>query len=264
MDLDQLKLKTADELNDDEKDYLRTNVDKLDDEDKDAYASFLNPATPDPVTPGSVTPDPVVPDPESPPTFSFNNEDEAKQFVQKAFAEEQDRQKQAAIDAAKTPEEKVWLDDNWKPKTWREGIQIAVQEALATADKKRADETTAQETNRKAFENEWDGLIKANSLPARDTDEGKKVLKSVYDIGVKYGQPSFTKAYELYKILPSDQGGALDVKAVKAERGRSQREAAGQIGGNTPGGAQGGKGAPQNYQQLHNQTMSFLIRNALK
>ncbi len=279
MDLDQLRLKTSEELNPDEKLFIKQNEDKLTDEDKDAYADFLGTTNDDSGngqddsgqgadgdgagdsgdsgsgdgSAGDVTP---------PPGLVFKDEDEAKAFVAKTVAEEQEKQKQAAIDAAKTPEDKKYVEENWKPKDWNEGIKVAVQAALDAVEEKKVTETKVQEAARKAYEAEWDGIVTANNLPKRDTEEGKKVLKAVYDVGVKYSQPTFTKAYELYKTLPTSAGGALEL----GEKGKSNpnRQAAGKVSGNTPNQSNGNSIAPKTYQDLHGKTQSQLIRDALK
>lgn len=281
MDLDALKLKTSDELSDPEKDFLRSNVDKLNDEDKEAYADFLSvtpdgggddgannndagnepPAPPAPPADGNEPPAPTPPAPQA--GLVFKDEEEAKAFVAKTVAEEQQKQKQAAIDAAKTPEEKRWVEDNWMPKTWNEGIQVAVDAALKAVDERNQKQTKEQEDKKKVLEEEWDGIVTANKLPARGTEEGAKVLKAVYDIGLKYQQPNFTKAYELYSQIPTTQGGGLQVTPQKKDTS-ANREAASRIAGNTPAGDSGKGVAPKSYQDLHNKTQSQLIRDAMK
>lgn len=265
-DLDEIRLKTSEELNDEEKSFLKENVDKLTDEDKEAYAGFLttkpeensddngdgagNGEDGGGVGAGGKPPAPYV----------FKSEDEARSFVAKTVSEEQAKQKQAAIDSARTPEEKLFVEKNWKPKDWNEGIKTIKDVVKQELKDEQAEETKKQETQRRAFESEWDGIVSANKLPKRDTEEGRKVLKSVYDIGIKYNQPNFTKAYELYKAIPKSQGGGLEVMVNSSV----QRNAAGKVVGNTPDGNKGKSVAPKSYGDLHNKSMSQLVRDAGK
>lgn len=259
MDLDKLKLKTSDELNTEEKAFIKENVDKLSDEDKEAYADFLGAGDQDPPQDPPADPpadDPPADPPDKPNGYTFKSEDEAKAFVAKQVAEENERQKQAAIEAARTPAEKKYVEDNWKPKTWNEGIKTAAEAAVDILEQRQQEKTQKQEAQRKALETEWDTIVVSNKLPERTTPEGQKILKEVYDVGVKYGQPNFTKAYELWNQISG--GKSLGDQA----KGNAQRAAAAKIRGQTPNLERKTSMAPKSYQDLNKKSMSQLMREA--
>ena len=282
MDLDKLRLKTSDELNTDEKEFIKQNVDKLDDEDKEAYANFLVDQSESEESPAAGTETPAAGEgsggnagagnggsqPQTPPAtggYTFKNEDEAKAFVAKTLKEQKEKEeadKQKAIDAAKTPEEKKYVEDNWKPKDWNEALKVATKAAMDAIREETRNETAKQEETRKKFEEEWDGIVEKNKLPKRDTEEGTKILRQVYEIGIKYHQPNFTTAYELWSSIPTDKGGGLDTGKGIISKNSAQRQAAARVAGNTPSGQQGKTMSPKSYQELHGKSDSQLIREA--
>jgi hypothetical protein len=276
LNLDQLKLKTADQLRPNEKEFLKQNVDKLNDEDKDAYRDFLETPAPEVNANESVVPEvaePVVPAKAEPEPVVFKTEAEAKAFVEKVTAEREAKaaqdakDKQAAIDAAKTPEEKKYVDENWKPKDWNEGIKTAAEAAADILEQRQDKKNKAEKAQREALEKEWDGITEKNKLPARSTPEGQKILKAVFEVGTKYNQRTFTEAFELYSKIPVDQGGGYDpagvAKAAELEKGKTRREAAAKVTGASPAAA---TKVPivKDYQTLHNTPVSKLIRDAQK
>lgn len=275
-DLDKLKLKTSSELDSDEKEFIKQNRDKLDEEDIDAYKDFLTDALPaedeedssesDQSGDGDGTGEDAGGEkpPVTPETRTFKTEEEIKEFVVKTLTEQQKEEKQKAIDAATTVEEKKWVDENWRPKDWNEGIKTLkdiIKEELKEDTKKSERE---QVEKVELVKKEWDTITKKNKLPKRDTEEGKKILQGVYDIGTKFGQTSLTNSYELWKAIPTDQGGGRDIGAIKKEKANEQRKAAAKISGDSPGGQKVSTVAPKNYQELRGKTQSQLIRDALK
>lgn len=270
MDLDKLKLKTSDELNDEEKAFIKENADKLNDEDKSAYSDFLGTPSSDEDNPeGGSQGEPssngnaadeankgqAAPQPQG---YTFKNEEEARSFIAKTLTEEQQRQRQSAIDAAQTPAEKKYVEDNWKPKTWNEGFKMAVKFAKEEIKEEERRTTEEREAKTKELEREWDDIAKANNVPARSTPEGQKILKEVYEVGVKYSQPNFTKAYELWHQISG--GKSLNDQA----KGNAQRQAASKVRGQTPSIDRKPNAAPKSYQELHNKTTSQLMRDAMR
>lgn len=273
MDLDKLKLKTTTQLTPDEKLFIKENEDKLTDEDKDAYSDFLvetpaeenldegseeNDGSSEENTEGGENAESEQPKP-----LVFNTEDDAKKFVQEtvnALTEKQKQDRQVEIDAAKTPEEKRYVEENWKPKDWNEGIKTTVDATIKALDEREKTQKEEHDAQAQKFASEWDGIVKANNLPKRGTKEGDEVLKKVYDIGIKYKQPTFTDAFDLYNKLPVTQGGAFGSKS----RNTSQREAASKVAGQTPSDGVTKTAAPKSYQELKGKTPSQLMRDALK
>lgn len=271
LDLDKVRLKTVEELESKEIEFLNANLDKLTDEDKDAYATILKVEDKgdegedgdDKGSEGDDKGDDKGKGEEGddkPKGFAFASEDEAKKYVADQIIEQQKKDRQAAIDAAKTPEEKKYVEENWKPKNWNEGIKVAVKAALDEVDERRKQETQKQEDQRKAFEKEWDGIVATNKLPKRETEDGKKILKAVFDIGTKYGQPNFTKAYDLYTKIPESEGGGLKVGNGGKGDMSEQKKRAAQVTGKTADDGKGKSAAPKSYQDLHGKSINQLIR----
>lgn len=268
MDLDQIRLKTSSQLDDNERDFIRENQDKLTDEDKDAYASFLNVEETSgeeasetvqdskgqevPSEEGEAAPvSPVAPEPPTPPTdsFSFKSEEEAKEFIRKQ-SEENERQKQAAIDAAQSPEEKKWVEDNWKPKTWNEGIKTVKDIVKQELKEEQEEERVKAEGVRLA--KEWDEIVAEKQLPNLSTNEGRAIHDSVVRFGIAAKKQNFKDAYEVWEKVPKQFGGGLDetvsppadpvVQAQEEQKAKAEaaRKAASKLGGQNPGGPTGG------------------------
>lgn len=271
LNLDDVRIKTVEELSSDEISFLKENEADLTDEDRDAYASVLSPADDGEgededgeadggEDDGSGTGDE---DGDGSNGFVFKTEEEAKEYVEKLVEKKNEQEKQKAIDDAKTPEEKKYVEDNWKPKTWNEGIKTIVEHVRSEIKEDQAKETKAQEDKRKGFEAEWDGIVKDNNLPKRGTEEGKQLLKSVYEVGTKFNQPNFKSAYALYTILPKSHGGGLDVGDQKEkEKMNNQKKRAGSVKGKTPDATKTKSAVPKNYQDMQQKSTSQLIRDA--
>lgn len=310
-DINKLKLKTAGQLDDKEKDFIRQNVDKLDDEDKDAYDSFLNPPSDNGGSEGQPSAGaadaggnpagssdaggsgdqnngaaPSAGTPGDQPAYTFKTEADAQAFV-KAQIEKDAKDKQAAIDAAATPAEKKFVEDNWRPNNWNEGIKVvkdAVKQELqeeAQAQQKKVEEHNAR------VEADWQALRTANSLPdmvnpdGTENADGRKLHDAIVDIGTKMGKKNFKDAYEVYMMVPTDKGGgyvlpsnpnptpseaASALAKQKADKAKIQKDAAAKVGGQNPGSAGqsgGGAGFKPTYDDLKTNSRQKLIKRAL-
>lgn len=258
--LDELKLKTAPELNDREREFIKQNADQLTDEDKEAYAEFLNTDTgtqkkeegqnnssqdapennegqksqesntqAQTETTGNENKEQV---------FTFKSEDEARQWVKK-LTDEQQAEKQKAIDAAITPEQKKFVEENWKPKDWNEGIGKIVEtvkaELKAEADKK------AEKEAFEYWDNQWKELSKEKNLRPLTDPEGRKVHGQIVSLIRGYGLDSFKSGYEMWEKIeavkngelppptPSEAGAALAKAKLEA-----QKKAAAKVGKAAP------------------------------
>lgn len=244
MELKDLLLKTSPELSSQEKDFIKEHQAELGNEDLEAYADFLT--TPDavgetPVETGEVpsetpkeTTVPAVETEQVKPAFSFTSEEEAKEFVRKQ-TEENEKQKQAAMDAAKTPEERKYIDENWKPENWLEAKKQLFgefKEELAKEEQVKAEKAAV-----KFWEDQWTELSKEKSLKPLNTEEGKTVHNQIINIMRAYNLPTFKEGYDMREKFeavrtgatppptPSEAGAAL----AKA-RGDAQKKAATKVG----------------------------------
>lgn len=248
MDLDTVRLKTASQLDDAEKAFIKDNVDKLTDEDKDAYADFLNPESNEGESEddssnqgfgdGSMgdngeggASDQSATDQgsendnsSSNSTYAFKSKEEAAAFVKEQL-EANEKEKQAAIDAARTPEEKKWVEDNWKPKNWNEGIKTAAEAAADLIEERQAAKEAKRQENAKRAEADWQTLRKEHSLPDVDTDEGAKIHNQIIDIGIKHGKQNFQQAYELWAMIPVEKGGGYTIDPSQAGKTLAEQKA---------------------------------------
>lgn len=304
MDPKIIKLKTVSQLNDTDKTYIREHPTEFTDEDRSAWAGAFNSSDEpagggegtDPAPAGTgdepVDPpaDPVDPAPTDPapaaavdPTtgFQFKNAEEAQEFVKKEF----EKQKQAAVDAATTPEAKKYVEENWKPKNWQEGIKTAAEAAADIIQERQKEEAKRIQAHNAKVEVEWQDLRKAHKLKDITDPDGQKVHDAIIAIGTKYGKKNFKDAYEVYKTIPVEFGGAYKPKATEpapadpapadpapapaaakttvAAAKKVATKIGGQNSGNAP--AAGGSGVikPPTYEDLQTKSKSKLIKEAL-
>lgn len=300
-DINKLKLKTAQQLNDGEKDFIRNNQDKLNDEDKDAYSSFLTADIPSPEgTEGESSnseggsensagqesaeggnesegedsrPSGGGGDgSESTGAFTFKSEQEAREWVKKV-KDEDDAAKQKAIDAATTPEEKKYVEDNWKPKDWNEGLRTAVK--IAKEEIKAEAEEERIQKNFEKFDREWKTLSKERNIPSLDTVEGRKIHAQIIGIMRGYGLTTFKSGYEKWAkiegidVTAGDQSGQQNNETVVTtdkQKISAQKAAAAKIGGQNAGaGSVKGSGSIKapNAADIRNKSTNKLIREGL-
>lgn len=285
MDLDKLRLKTAGQLSTPEKEFVKQHVAELTDEDKDAYAIFLD----SPADEGSGEGKPSVgaadaggtPSGEgdaggsadqgggtpsgNQPAYVFKTEEDAQKFVKDQIAQNE-KDKQAAIDAAATPAEKKWVEDTWKPNNWNEGIKTAAEAAVQIMEDKQKKAVEAANEHNKRVEADWQALRTEAKLADLKNEDGTdnveaiKVHDAIVAIGTKMGKKNFKDAYEVYMMIPTDKGGGYVVTPgetppptpseagaalakQKADKIAAQKKAAAKIGGQNPGSpSQGGAG----------------------
>jgi hypothetical protein len=304
MDPKQIKLKLSSQLNDNDKQYIREHSDQFSDEDREAWkdalgsageaAAVVEPETP--AAPAAVEPAaPVTPEPAAQPQtpqggFTFANEDEAKAYVAKLF----DAEKQKAIDAARTPEEKKYVEDTWKPKNWNESIKTTAEAAADILEQRQQLRNKQVEEHNKKVEADWQSLRTEHKLKDIDDAEGLKVHDAIIAIGAKYGKKNFKDAYEAYLTIPAEFGGGYKPKtetpapadpatpapaaaaptvttseaaAILAKsKSEAAKKAASKVGGNNPGtNAKPGNAGikPISYEDLK-KSPSKLLREAMQ
>lgn len=280
-DIEKLKLKTTSQLDDNEKQYLIDNVDKLNDEDREAYSDFLiaddipntdeNTITQETTgeenqptdQAGEDTGDGGQNNNEPQKEYVFESEEDAKNFVLKV-QQEQEAAKKAAIDAATTPAEKKYVEENWVPDDWNVALKKAVEIAKKEIREEDAAVVKKQEDNAKRLENEWQDLRKLHNLPERNTDEGRQIHDGIVTLGIKHGKTNFKDAYDLWSIVPKDKGGGYDPvaavqeakKAESKQKISAQKKVASKLGGQAPEtsvkSANGGNLETPDYNTLHN------------
>lgn len=131
----------------------------------------------------------------------------------------------------------------------------ATQKAIAEMSKQ---ELTELEDINKGFDKEYDTLAKQGELPARDTDEGKKVNSQITKIGANHGQRSLTDAYKLWKKIPVSEGGGFDYTTPAKVKLNQQKKQAGKVKGSKGGDTGTGK-KKISYTDVHNKSLSELV-----
>lgn len=294
--IDELKLKTAGQLNDNEKNYLRENQDKLNAEDREAYSSFLvAEETPAPeggesteVTPPAeetpapeVTPAPeatpeATPTPSATPAYQFQTEEEAKAFVAKQI-EESEKAKKAAIEKATTPEQKKYIEDNWNPDNWnvvaRKFVDIAKNEIRAEKEQEES------EKNAKMYQAQWTELVTEKKVPSLETNEGKKVHKEIVSLMLGFGKKTFKEGYALWEKTqgkapeatpaptPTPEATTTETAPItEKQKAASARQAATKIGGqNTGKETTSGKAPlkPLTWEEMQSKSKAKILREAI-
>ncbi len=260
MDLDKIKLKTAEQLIDTEKEFLRANIDKLNEEDKEAYKDIIIPPEPETSTPEEPenleTHEPETSTPEDK-KFTFSNEEEAREFVRKQ-TEENERAKQAAIDAAKTPAEKKYVDENWRPKNWDEAVKLAVKHAKEEIRKE--DEENRQKQISQSLQKQWEDLAIEKKLPDIKTKEGRTIHDNIVKYGIATNKHTFQEAYDVWLKVPKEIGGGFNpddkttLPITPSDAGKilaQQKKVASKIGGQNSGVKPAGTAGKISYDKLH-------------
>lgn len=309
MELKDLLLKTAGQLKTEEREFIKQHVAELTDEDKDAYAVFLN--SPADAGGSEGKPSAGAADaggnsggegdaggsadqgggaaPSNQPAYVFKTEEDAQKFVKDQIAQNE-KDKQAAIDAAATPAEKKWVEDTWKPQTWNEGIKTAAEAAVVIMEEKQAKANKAAQEHNTRVEADWQALRTEHKLPDLRNDdgsanpEGLKLHDAIVDIGTKMGKTNFKDAYEVYMMIPVEKGGGYQAAVgtptpptpseagaalakQKQDKMAQQKKVASQIGGQNPGGAAGqgtgGTGFKPTYEDLKTKSRAKLLKEAL-
>lgn len=293
MDLDAVRLKTNSQLDDNERQFLRDNIDKLTDEDRQAYDFLTDNSTPleseggesTDSESGSAAGKSQTPTPpqtpsvgEAPQAYSFKSEEEAKAFVKKQL-EEQQSEKQKAIDAAATPEAKKYVEENWKPDNWN----VAMQKAVEFAKEEIKEETRQQEIkkNYDEFDRQWTEVSTEHNLPALDTVEGRQIHNQITHLMVGFGLTTFQEGYAKWEVLTAaekaateniptpnisaSEAGAALAKA-RSDKAAAARKAATKIGGQNAGAGavKGSASLKPTAEDLRGKSMTKLIKEGLQ
>jgi hypothetical protein len=214
--LDDLLLYTAEELDPDQKAFIKQHQDELGEEDKSAYSTFLNEPVeeeteeiiPQPeITPpaeSEVAPPPVTP--EEPRVFKTQEEIDA--YMDSKLPKAPEEPKPSVQDKIKQI-----LPDDYKPETPTE-LYAKFKEALVLETKD--DEERANQIQQQ-FDKQYLEVVTKNNLPDPKTDTGKQVKEQIRDLGIRYKANSYNEAYDLWSKLPQKFGGGLDYQPPTPE-----------------------------------------------
>lgn len=261
LDLEKVKLKTYEQLSENERAFVVENKDSLNSEDLEAYAPLFTKNEEVVETPseeagaqgentegqgegGEEDPNAKPATEEKPVNegYAFKSEEEAREFVQKQLIESE-KAKQAAIAAASTQEEKERIDKEWKPSDWLHAKKVLgseLKEEIKADLKKEAEERRQQEIGQQ-LQKEWEALAKEKGLPSDKTEKGKAIHDSIVNFGVAAKKTTFKEAYEVWSKVPEQFGGGLkaaaeaEAKQEDKKQVSEQKKAAAKIGGQNSG-----------------------------
>lgn len=280
-DLAKLKLKTADDLEDDERQFIIDHQDELNDEDKDAYSSFLPPEDPKTTQEEEEpTPPPTdEPEPKKEP-LTFKSQEEMDEYFEKKFGSQINEIKSQLPKPQPEPEPKPKPEKKYiegQPKSWEEfdkAIKQAKEDAktelVEQLEKEKKEAQTKQQELEQAREkaiaglkDEYAKLAESDkSLPKLDTQEGVKKFEELVKWGSERKQENLTDTYGLWSKIPVEHGGGLDTqqkKELDKKKVEAQKKAAASLSG------KGGE-APKkerSYQDLKKMDLSEIIEERL-
>ena len=244
MKIEDIKVKKAADLTDDEKGFLKEHSDDLSESEREEFKEVLEPKEEE---------------------FGFGSKEEFNKAVAEGVETSLEARKKArAAEKIKKAAKKEGVDFSGlfteEPKDWGEALSRiypefekkitgSVIDALKTQAKERQDRMATIE---KEYDVEVVQIRKDNpEMPKRGTKEGDQFEEELADIGNKYkGVTNMTEAYEIWKVTKGKPGGV----------GTRQRGLARKIGK--------GKGAPvkakaRPYRELAGKRMDELLEERM-
>lgn len=207
-----------------------------------------------------VVPEPVEQPKEEPAAYkTFATQEEFDKFI------EEERAKLLPNREEMTPEQQKIFDDNFKPDNWND-FAVKLLEKITPAVKEKIEQTTkaereALERMDKELDRQYEEIAKKGLIPSLETPEGKEVNKQITMIGAAYGQPSITKAYELWSKIPKSQGGGLDY--TTPSKANANKAASAKIG-SSAGTASFSNGKQKTYEDIRKKSLDDLIDEELR
>jgi len=215
--LDDIRLKDADELSDEERDFLRENKDELTDEELESFGDVL---TEEKDEEEEDKHEDEEKEEEEEKGFSFESEEDFIEKTSRVFERVlEKREKKTDTDTEKKETDRIF-PEGFKPRDWEEAGQ-KIHEAWERKQKAMADELKrkADEINR-----EWDNQladlrIKNPNLPKAGTKEGASFDQELSGIIAKYkGVTNMNEAYEIWEAKHGGGKGGENQKDVSGKQ----------------------------------------------
>ncbi len=303
LDFETVRWKLADQMDEDDVKVLLENKDKLNDEEKDAFADILQSSEPLPENPlehylldgePEKTTEPIQPEvPEKPvvPETPIVPQTPAQPAQQGMTQEQMDSyletKKKQWDDEGKTKAEQkeeteklfdVFAKDE-VPADWNAAVNKFAPQLLDAAEKRimakleakeqaKADLATKTQTEMQkalqTYEAEFDTLITAGKLPARTSPEFKAVHDAIATLGAKRNVKTITEAYTEYMQTPVEFGGGYKT-GMDTTKQNAQIEAQKEAAGKIGSG----KGVVKTqkglplWANIHNMSMDDLLEQRL-
>lgn len=275
--------KPSDELLPEEQQLIIDNKDKLNDEDREAYASFLpyepKPDNTDVVSSADSKPDADKPTEDTP---VFKSQADIDKYLDEKFKE---RLEKAATPPApvKTPEpskEPVFKSDE-KPADWNVVSDRIINATIKAWDEKTA-RTEAEKEQKKqeaikameGFKGEFNKLASDGKVPSLDTKKGQKMWDCIWKVGNEYGRSNITESFKLWNSLSPEAQNEVAVslkykpftvvetpEQTKQKQKEAQKDAAAKLGHGSTKAVVEKKTI--DYKTLHNSKLTDLIEASL-
>lgn len=235
MDLDEVRFKQPEELNDGEKSFLKENEANLIEEEKEIFKSVLHPeefttvpveGSPPVVTPPATTVPPTVPETPPAPTegaINFKTEAELDAWLEKRDQKRFDDAERVKVAKAEEDAEKTRLaeqnkdgikffEEDYKPNDWNEFANVFMKVALPVFSQEIGKMTETQKEKYQAqvaavddaFTKETDLLkTEGKEIPEEGTPERVELDKELAKISLEFGivdtDKPMHKAFEIYE-----------------------------------------------------------------
>lgn len=212
MDLDDIRLKTPDEMNDEEKTFLREHKDELTDADKKDYEEVLAEKDEEEEEEGEEGEEGE----EEKKPITFENQEAFDSAVDKRLKEMQEAADKAKEEEEESKEKKRFFPKDYKPKDWEQFAQDFLPFIRQTT-KKDTEEFTRTQRERmaeinKQMDAETEDLRKIDpSIPAAKSEGRREFDRSIAEIMVSDPKVNtVTKAYGVYKERKVKPAGGED------------------------------------------------------
>src|SRR3990167_1342767 len=196
MNLDDIRVKEIEELNDEEKKFVSESWTKLTTEEQEYYK-------------------PLHAEGGGEFKLPFKSQEELDRYVAKQVEtgiEAKRKVKEEEKARAKTSPEERFFPEGFKARDWNEAFTVAlpkirdgiIKEIQGMNQKQR----DALDKINQEFDQEFDAIVTKNpGLPAKGTEERDNWEAEIAEVGTKYKLHTMTDAYEVWKALNSAKGG---------------------------------------------------------
>ena len=248
---EDIRLKTAEELDDSDKALLKEKWGDLTDEEKEAFKEAVNPEEKKE---------------EKEEAFAFKSKEEFEKAVGERVEqtiEQREKDRKEAEEKAKKPAEERFFPEDYKAKDWNEAAEKMYPQFRERFVKEQQDvskktQETLDKIN-KGFDEEIDTLAgEDKTIPAKGTKDRETFEADLFQIGVDYkGVTTMTDAYKIYKATHGTHG----KEEEKEEVGTRQRDLASKVG---KSGGEGTEIKARKYSEISRRSMDDLLEEDLE
>ena len=260
-DLDEIRLKDVEELDDEDKKILVERQDELTDEERETFSEVVKFEEKEEKEEKEKEEEEEE---EKPFTFGSQEEfdkavDRAMEAREKARKEAEEREKQEKEEGLK---EGAFFPEGYKAPGWDEAMRVVYPKfrEMLLGDIRKLNESQRRRMDEidKGFDAEIETIRSDNpDLPKKGSKEGDAFEAELADIGVRFrGVTNMTEAYDIYK--ETHQEGEGEDKGKVSDR---QRELARKV--SKGGGKGGGESKERKYKEIASRSMDDLLEERM-